>query len=549
MKHRFSLDDLISGTPEYVDLKGSERKELPAGSRRIGVADPHHITTVTIQVRSRAKPDELDAAFKRMARQPVGRRKYLSHEQLTKRFGASAKDLDAVEDFAGQFGLNVLQRDPGNQTLVLRGRVEDFSRAFQVKLYEYRKAGTTFRGRTGFVRIPKQLEDVIIAVSGLDNRPMRHKPRSHAAIDTQAPRILTFTGKDLAEQYRFPAANPSNGRPLDGKGQTIAIIELGGGYLPKDVEAYFQKHKIAKPSVVAVSVDRRLNLPKSQISEVIMDIEVLGAVAPGARQVVYFGAPSAKGLFDAVSAAVMDTERKPSVISISWGFPEDDVTSVTDQLLNEMNVLFKKAALLGITICVATGDNGSIDLDPADPAFASNRGKLHVDFPACLEASLACGGTQLTSQGEAVWNEGDGWATGGGVSVRIKRPAYQDKAGVPPSPKNGYGVKEGRGLPDVSGNAINYKVLQQGEFKYAKGTSLVAPLWAGLIARLNQARGKRVGFLNPILYDHPEVCTDITRGHNDIRPRPRVRQYEAKPKWDAATGLGVPNGEAILRVL
>ena len=549
MKHSFSLDDRTGGTPEYVDLKGSERKALPAGSRRIGLADPDHITTVTIQVRSRAKPDELDAAFNRMARQPISRRKYLTHEQLTKRFGASAKDLDAVEDLAGQFGLNVLHRDPGNQTLVLRGRVEDFSRAFQVKLYEYRKAGTTFRGRTGFVRIPRQLEHVIIAVSGLDNRPMRRTPRSHAALDTQASRILTFTGKDLAEQYRFPEANPDNGRPLDGKGQTIAIVELGGGYLPQDVEAYFRGHKIPKPSVVAVSVDRRLNLPKSPMSEVIMDIEVLGAAAPGARQVVYFGPPSAKGLFDAVSAAVMDTERKPSVISISWGFPEDDLTSVTDQLLNEMSVLFKKAALLGITICVATGDNGSIDLDPNDPAFANNRGKLHVDFPACLEASLACGGTQLTSKGEAAWNEGNGWAGGGGVSVRIKRPSYQDRAGIPSSPKSRYGIKEGRGIPDVSGNAINYKVLQHGESKYAKGTSLVAPLWAGLIARLNQAKGQRIGFLNPILYNHPEVCTDITIGHNDIRPRRRPRQYQAGPHWDAATGLGVPNGEAILQVL
>jgi kumamolisin len=214
-----------------------------------------------------------------------------------------------------------------------------------------------------------------------------------------------------------------------------------------------------------------------------------------------------------------------------------------------MSVLFKKAALLGITICVATGDNGSIDLSPNDPAYKNNRGKLHVDFPACLEASLACGGTEITSKGEAAWNEGNGWAGGGGVSVRIKRPAYQNKAGVPPAPENEHGVKEGRGIPDVSGNAINYQVRQHGEIKYAKGTSLVAPLWAGLIARLNQAKGKRVGFLNPILYDHPEVCTDITRGHNDIRPRRRTRQYQAGPQWDAATGLGVPNGEAILKVL
>jgi kumamolisin len=207
MKHRFSLNDRTSSAPEYVDLKGSERKKSPAGWQRGDLADGDHITTVTVQVRSRAKPGELDTAFNRMARQPIGRRKYLSHEQLTKRFGASAKDLDAVEDFASLFGLNVVDRNPGNQTLVFRGRVEDLSKAFQVKLYEYSKAGSTFRGRSGSVRIPKQLEDVIIAVSGLDNRPMTHTPRSHAAMDSQAASIPTFTGKDLAEHYRFPAAD------------------------------------------------------------------------------------------------------------------------------------------------------------------------------------------------------------------------------------------------------------------------------------------------------------------------------------------------------
>ena len=546
-------NSLYNEAPEYVDLIGSERKELPAGARRIGHADPDHFTTVTIQVRSQARPRELDDAFNQMTQQPIDQREYLSHAQLTKRFGASAKDLDAVEDFAGRFGLSVVHRDPGNQALVLSGRVDDLSKAFQVKLYEYRLAGSIFRGRTGFVRIPKQLEHVIIAVSGLDNRSIKHAPRSHAATDAQAASIPTFTGftgEDLVKRYRFPVTSPDNGRLLDGKGQTVAIIELGGGYLPQDIEDYFQQHlKMPQPSVVAVSVDRRRNLPNSPLGEVIMDIEVVGAAAPGARQVVYFGPPSPKGLFDAVSAAVMDTERKPSVISISWGFPEDDLSSVTDQMLNGMSVLFKKAALLGITICVATGDNGSIDLSPSDPAFKNNRGKLHVDFPACLEASLACGGTQLTTKGEAAWNEGNGWASGGGVSVRIKRPAYQNKAGVPPSPENGYGVKEGRGIPDVSGNAIDYRVLQHSKIKYAKGTSLVAPLWAGLIARLNQAKGKRVGFINPILYKHSEIFTDIILGHNDIRPRRRPQQYQAEPGWDAATGLGVPNGEAILKVL
>ena len=215
MKHQSLHNDEAAAALEYVVLKGSEKRKLP-GSRRVGPADPDHITTVTVQVCSHARPGELDDAFNRMAQQPIDRRKYLSHAQLTKRFGASAKDLDAVEDFASLFGLNVVDRNPGNQTLVLSGRVDDLSKAFQVKLYEYRLPdGTIFRGRTGFVRIPKQLEHVIIAVSGLDNRSMRRTrrsrrtPRSHAAKDSQAASIPTFTGKDLADRYRFPVASPA----------------------------------------------------------------------------------------------------------------------------------------------------------------------------------------------------------------------------------------------------------------------------------------------------------------------------------------------------
>jgi kumamolisin len=171
---------------------------------------------------------------------------------------------------------------------------------------------------------------------------------------------------------------------------------------------------------------------------------------------------------------------------------------------------------------------------------------LDVDFPACLEASLACGGTWFGPRGEHVWNEGNGYATGGGISEWIPRPAYQGKSWVPPSPEKGF---IGRGTPDVSAIAVNYAVIKQGRPMRSRGTSFVAPFWAGLVARLNQASGRRVGFINPVLYNHPNVCKSITVGHNDVlNKRPRFT-YEAGDGWDPATGLGVPNGPELLRVI
>jgi kumamolisin len=282
--------------------------------------------------------------------------------------------------------------------------------------------------------------------------------------------------------------------------------------------------------------------------EVITDIDVVGAIVPRARQVVYFGEEmTAEELYKVVTMAVMDSERKPTVISISWGWPEDQVPW---QVSWGMRRLFKKAALLGITMCVATSDYGSLDIDRESSAAKKNKGRLHVDFPACLEASLACGGTWFTSEGEVTWNEGNGRATGGGISEIIPMPAYQNNAGVPHR-ENG---KTGRGVPDVLGIAKHHTFIQKGEVMHASGTSFVAPMWAGLIARLNQALGKPVGFINPILYDNPKAFQVIAKGHNDVRPFPKQEKdppykYKAEPKWDPATGLGIPRGEALLQAV
>jgi kumamolisin len=206
--------------------------------------------------------------------------------------------------------------------------------------------------------------------------------------------------------------------------------------------------------------------------------------------------------------------------------------------------VLEDAATLGVSVCIAAGDNGSTD--------GVTDGLQHVDFPASSPYALACGGTKLAAAGgsitsEVVWNEvaNNEGATGGGISAVFAIPDYQANANVPPSVNPGNFV--GRGVPDVAGDAdpeSGYDVYVDGQATVIGGTSAVAPLWAGLIARFNQLLGKPVGFLNPTLYTQVAGAGgfhDITSGNNGA--------YQAGPGWDACTGWGSPDGAAIAGVV
>ena len=261
----------------------------------------------------------------------------------------------------------------------------------------------------------------------------------------------------VARLYNFPAA----GR---GAGQTVAIIELGGGYRTSDLTAYFSRLNVSPaPEVTAVSVDGARNQPVgdpgSADGEVLLDIEIVGAIAPGARIAVYFAPNTDQGFLDAITTAVHDGLRQPSIVSISWGGPE---STWTPQSLMAYDQAFQDAGLLGVTVCCASGDDGSTD--------NVNDGAAHVDFPASSPHVLACGGTRLESSGgkissEVVWNHGAGnGATGGGVSDHFPLPAYQAGAKVPVS-VNPSRFK-GRGVPDIAGDAdpaTGYQILVDGK--------------------------------------------------------------------------------------
>jgi kumamolisin len=357
-----------------------------------------------------------------------------------------------------------------------------------------------------------------------------------AAAPAAAP--ASFTPPQIAGLYQFPAGT-------DGTGQRIAILELGGGFGPSDLDAYFSGLGITAPSVTAAGVDGAVNQPGQDPGgddgEVLLDIEVAGAIAPGAPQTVYFAPNTDRGFVDAVSAAVHATPT-PTVISISWGQSED---SWTAQARSALDAAIADAAALGVTVCAAAGDSGSTD--------TVSDGANHADFPASSPHVLACGGTSLQGNpatgaitSEVVWNDGPGrGSTGGGVSDVFPLPSWQAAAGVPV--RAGTGATSGRGVPDVAGNAdpaTGYQVLVDGQRMVVGGTSAVAPLWAALVSRLAQAKGGSFGLLQPWLYAGVTAGTaaagfrDITSGSNGA--------YAAGPGWDACTGLGSPVGTTLL---
>jgi kumamolisin len=449
--------------------------------------------------------------------------------------GASPADISAVEEFAHHAGLTVVESNAKKRRVILTGTVEELQKAFGAELVTFRQSATghEYLGRKGTLSVPQELEGIVTAILGLDTRPIA-KPHFRTRL---AASPTSYTPTQVAAMYNFPAG-------ANGSGQTVAIIELGGGYRKADLDAYFKALKLKSPSVTAVSVDGGKNTPGSDADgEVMLDIEVVGAVANGAKIAVYFAPNTDKGFVDAITDAVHDTTRKPSVISISWGASED---SWTAQSRNAMNAALQDAATLGVTVTVASGDNGSTD--------GGTDKKLHVDFPASSPFALACGGTTLNGDGktissEVVWNEtakNEG-ATGGGVSTAFALPSYQQSSNVPKQPQTNF---VGRGVPDVAGDAdptTGYQVRVNGQNQVIGGTSAVAPLWAGLIALFNQQIGKPVGFLNPKLYGLGSgAFRDITSGNNDDS---NLGYYKAQTGWDPCTGLGSPNGAALLKSL
>lgn len=519
----------------FTRLAGSERS-LPLHARRVRPVDPQMPVTVSVYLRDPAPPS-LAGTLMMYASHPGAQ---VSRAEYIARHSARPRDIRKVERFARRHHLVVDEVDRAMRRIVLSGTSGNMMAAFLTDLHHYDHQGRNFRGRAGYLHVPDELAVIIEGVFGLDDRQQARAHIRYGRIESAAsPRPAGYTPPQLAGLYNFPGE-------LDGRGQCIALIELGGGYQQGDLTTYFGQLGLPEPHVVSVSVDGGRNSPgdpNGPDGEVALDIEVAGALAPGARIAVYFAPNTDRGFLDAITRAIHDTTNTPTVISISWGSAE---TSWTKQAVSTMDQAFQTAASLGITVCVAAGDNGSSD--------GVDDQQAHVDFPASSPYVLGCGGTRLDSSGgqvvdEIVWNEaatGDG-ATGGGVSALFPLPAWQESVAIPVSVNDQH---RGRGVPDIAGDAdprTGYQVYFDGQSVPVGGTSAVAPLWAGLIALLNQKLGRSTGYLNPFLYQHSSqlarsrALRDVTSGNNGA--------YTAGPGWDACTGLGTPDGDQLLQAL
>ena len=453
----------------------------------------------------------------------------LTRAQFNTQHGPEQGALKLVKAFAAEFGLSYEAPMTGHRTAHLTGSEAAMAKAFRISFSKATVEGVTYRTREGAVLLPESLIGQVDAVLGLDNRPqaLAHFRVRKAAAGAN----VSYSPAQVAELYGLKAG-------ASAAGQTIAILELGGGYRTADLSAYFKGLGLPVPKVSAVSVDKGKNTPgtaNGADGEVMLDLEVCGSVAVGAKLVVYFAPNTDQGFIDAIATAVHDATNKPSVLSISWGGPE---STWTGQSLTALDEACQAAAALGVTITVAAGDNGSTD---------GVKGTVnHVDFPASSPHVLACGGTKLLANGtaiasEVVWNEtaANEGATGGGVSAVFALPSWQAAAGVPKGAAPG-----GRGVPDIAGDAdpaTGYNVRVDGQESVIGGTSAVAPLWAGLIAVSNAANKVTAGFVNPVLYANAKALRDITTGNNGA--------FAAKAGWDACTGLGSPNVPAVFAAL
>ena len=526
---------------------------LPPGSVAKQRTNPNRWLELTVGVRRRKQLPDLSALD---AKRP-GERTYMTRDQLRNEFGSDPAAIDAIEKFAAAHHLVVTRNEPASARLGIGGTVADISDAFGVKLFDYShpKLGD-FHARTGPVMLPTDIGDAITGVFGLNNQRVMHRlPRRRQTIDARMPSGSQsrpwFVPTELAAIYNFPDADASS--------QCIGLLEFGGGVEQSDVTAYFQKIGVPAPSIQIVAVDGVGTDPAADpdsTGEVMLDVDVAGALAGGAKVAVYFSTFDEKGLVDVLSTVINDSANDPAVLSVSWGWDENQPFNNgilwSAAAIDHVNQSLLAVAQLGITVCISTGDDGS-EAQVQD-------GHAHVNFPATSPYVLAVGGTTLHARKaangqmavtEVVWNDGPGSGGGGGISDVTPVPSWQEGK-VPRSINPGNFA--GRAIPDVAANAdpnTGYLVMNGGKLGIVGGTSAAAPLWASLITRINALTGARAGNFNALLYatiGPAGILRDITSGNNDTDGL-LDGQFQAGPGWDACSGWGVPDGAKLLAAL
>ena len=398
-----------------------------------------------------------------------------------------------------------------------------------VDIEDYRLPdGSTFYATLGQPHLPATLAAVATDVSGLDNYRRAH---------SFAVRPGGLQPVDVLNVYNI---KPLRDAGLDGTGQTILLPEIDDLPNMSDLDAFASKFGLPPfAPLLTQKRDANWGTPEKPQGETVLDLEIAHSVAPNAKLVVYFSAPDfghSDRAFDQ-----MVTDHLGSIISESLGSCEPDTPGGAR---NNYAAIQDRAITQGMSHFVASGDNGAytcgFDQQPAS------------SFPATLPTVTAVGGTSVFESAQGTYYQEYAWGSpidqsgsGGGASQFYGAPDYQKNESQP-------GAHGDRQVPDISADAdpsTGFHIIFGGHDGQAGGTSAATPLWAGVVALINQdlkQKGMReIGFANRAIYWmgenaaklNPRPLHDVTAGNNLF--------YDAATGWDFATGWGSMDAAAL----
>jgi subtilase family serine protease len=511
----------------------------PSGATRLNAPDDTRSLTLSVVLAPR-DPAGLES-FATAVSTPgsPAYHRFLGPGEFAGRFGASAGAIASVRAALEAQGLHPGAAAANGLSIPVRTTVGGAGGALRVGFTRYRlRSGRVAFANTSAPQLPHAAAGHVQTVVGLDDlavpRPLDLHPHATAATGPQACSSAT------TEASQTGALTPAQMAAAYGLDDLYAAGDLGAGVrvalyeLEPDSSADISRYQTCFVTTATVNshpVDGGASGSTFGTGEAALDIEDVIGLAPQATIDVYSGPNTNTGAYDTYSKIVSDDTAK--IVSTSWGVCEPQIPS---SARTAEQTLFEQAAAQGQTIVAAAGDSGAQD--------CGGSVALAVDDPASQPWVTGVGGTSLSvspSRTETVWN-GNGGATGGGLSSVWARPSYQ--SGLSPVPSTS------RGVPDIAADAdpgAAYIVAWHSGWTAIGGTSAAAPLWAAVTALTeasgsgNCAPGAPLGFLNPALYQLAAgALNDVTSGTNDTTGT-APSKYSARTGYDLTTGLGTPN--------
>ena len=457
---------------------------------------------------------------------PPRSRAYAEPHEIVRELDSSADARAQVAAFCTKHDIEIVSS--GFRSFVTAGTVASYERAFATTISNFTHGDSApFHRRTTALAAPDAIAPLIRGIFGLDAWPHTMHRASQVAAPHAADASLAAARTARAELAAQTLRRYNFGQAWTGRGETIGILRYGGTFDEDDFTACLVAHGVSAtmPEIVTCDDTSRIGRHVETFEgELALDVQVIAAHAPGARIILYTTPHGERGFLDAIARALFD-ERRPATFSISFGYPEYRWTLAALARLDELAAV---AALLGVTLLAASGDAG---------AEIDEHGNAHVCAPASNRYILACGGTIVDTSGhESAWPR-----SGGGFAARGQAPPWQRDALDAYAAHRSEATRTSHGVPDVSAQVDpGYRMVYRGAATFTTGTSAVAPLWAALVARLNERLGSRAGFFAPLLY-----ATGATNAPLHAISTGGNGTYEAGPGWSPVTGLGVPDGEVL----